>query len=242
MPRSKESVSDAGLDLLLGGSCVGCGTPGRVLCPPCDASLPRHGGPAWPTPVPAGLVLPYAAGPYDGLLKAMVNQHKEDGVLALATPLGRVLSDVVRDLLIDLGAGGGPVVLVPVPSHRAVVRRRGHDPLLRTSRQAAVRLRRMGVDVGVRRLLTPTGRVHDQSTLNAAQRAANLSGSMCCRRARGLHPGACVLVLDDVVTTGSTLREAQRALESGGVQVRGAATVAATRRRLRSTPESEFDQ
>jgi predicted amidophosphoribosyltransferase len=237
VPTSEQSLTDAGRDLLLGSACVGCGAPGRVLCATCDASLPRHGHVAWPSPTPAGLALPCSAGAYDGLLKVLVNEHKEHGVLALATPLGRVLSDVVRDLLAVLGVAGdgGPVLLVPVPSRRAVVRRRGHDPLLRTTRSAAVRLRRTGVDAAVRQLLVPAGRVRDQSTLNAADRAVNLAGSMSARRPRPADTRARVLLVDDVLTTGSTAREAQRALEQRGLRVAGVATVAATRRRTEWT-------
>lgn len=234
MPAGHQTLSDAGRDLLLGSACVGCRASGRVLCLRCSSSLPRHGGPAWPSPAPPGLALPYAAGAYDGLLKALVNQHKEHGVFALATPLGRVLSDVVRDLLAAVLVGrvdATPVLLVPVPSRRAVVRRRGHDPLLRTTRQAAVRLRRTGVDATVRQLLCPAGRVRDQSSLDAAARAANLAGSMSGRRPRPSDTLAAVVVVDDVLTTGSTVREAQRALEAAGLAVSGVATVAATRRR-----------
>ena len=226
-------LSDAGRDLVLGGTCVGCGAPGRPLCRGCESTLPRRGRPAWPTPTPLGLAPPFAAGGYDGVLKAMVNQHKEHGVFALATPLGRVLADVVCDLLAWLlddpaASGLGPVHLVPVPSRSRVVRTRGHDPMLRVTRVASHRLRRRGVDAHVGRLLVSRSAVADQSTLGAAARAANLAGTMACRRS---VPAQClVVVVDDVLTTGATAREAQRALEEAGVVVLGIATVAATRK------------
>lgn len=238
MHTPPDRLADAALDLLLGSCCVGCGTPGRVLCGGCEAALPRRGRPAWPSPVPTGLATPYAAGAYEGLLRAMVLQHKEHGVLALAAPLGRVLADVVRSALADLDdpAGAtGPVVLVPVPSRRPVVRRRGHDPLLRVARAAAGRLRRQGVPATVRLELVAVGRVRDQATLGAAERAANLAGTMR-RRAPGRPPEGRVLVVDDVLTTGSTVREAQRALEEAGAAVSATAAVAATRRRLPPPP------
>jgi predicted amidophosphoribosyltransferase len=73
--------------------------------------------------------------------------------------------------------------------------------------------------------------VRDQATLDAGQRAANLAGSMRCRRPRATDRGGVVVVVDDVLTTGSTVREAQRALEAAGLVVSGVAAVAATRRR-----------
>jgi predicted amidophosphoribosyltransferase len=123
------------------------------------------------------------------------------------------------------------VLLVPVPSRRAVVRRRGHDPLLRLTRHAAGRLRRQGVPARVRRALVPVVRVRDQAGLGAEERAANLAGSLSCRRAVPVPAGSLLVVVDDVITTGATLREAQRALESRGVPVDAVAAVAATQRR-----------
>ncbi len=227
-------VWDAWRDLFLGSSCVACGLPGRPLCAGCGRTLPRGGREAWPVPTPDGLALPMAAGSYDGILKALVNGHKEQQLFALAGPLGNVLASVLADLHGRLGPGG-PLGLVPVPSRPAVVRRRGHDPMLRVARRAAGRLRSQGTPARVHRLLVPRGAVRDQAALSAQERAENLAGSLRCRPGRPA-PGGPLVVVDDVLTTGSTAREAQRALEAAGLTVEGVAVVAATRRR--NVPES----
>jgi predicted amidophosphoribosyltransferase len=117
-----------------------------------------------------------------------------------------------------------------------VVRARGHDPTHAITVRAARLLEGAGVDVEVRRLLRLRAGVADQSGLDAAERAANLAGSMQPRkRAVGRllrSPDQVrVVVCDDVLTTGSTVREAQRALEVVGLEVARVATVAATPRR-----------
>jgi predicted amidophosphoribosyltransferase len=104
------------------------------------------------------------------------------------------------------------------------------------ARAAAHVLRRQGRRVRVARLLAPSGVVSDQAGLDAGERAVNLTGSMHSPRTRARShrerwPSCHLLVVDDVVTTGSTAREAQRALEVRGLRVWGVAAVAATRRR-----------
>jgi predicted amidophosphoribosyltransferase len=243
---------DAVLDLLLGSSCVGCEQPGRLLCGACAADLPVSGRVAWPTPCPPGLAFPVAAGEYDGVVKVLVNAHKERRHFSLVTALGPMLAHAV-DTLIEADrepqAGSdfprSPWFLVPVPSRPGVVRARGHDPMLRVARQAASQLRRRGVPARVARLLRTVKAVRDQAGLHAADRSANLAGSMSCHQGRGGRfltrwPTARLVVVDDVLTTGSTAREAQRALEQQGLTVAGIATVAATRKRVTpATPPRE---
>jgi predicted amidophosphoribosyltransferase len=163
----------------------------------------------------------------------MVVAHKERAAFALARPLGLALAAATESVLDPTM----PAVLVPVPSRAAVVRARGHDPMLRVSQVAARSLRRAGLTVEVVRLLEQHRSVADQVGLGSAQRAANLSGSMRVRssaRARLARAGVPVSVVlcDDVVTTGATAREAQRTLEDSGLRVRAVVTVAATRRRF----------
>jgi predicted amidophosphoribosyltransferase len=227
-----ETVLDGAVDLLLGGACVGCARPGRLLCRVCRGELPDGAAPVWPTPVPAGLVEPWAAAPYEATVRAMVLGLKERRLLGLAAPLSRLLAAAVGCELPQ----GSPVVLVPVPSRPRTVRARGHDPTHAITVRAGRQLTSGGLDVETRRLLRVRSGVADQSVLDAAERAANLSGAMragpwSVRRLLRRRPDVRVVVCDDVLTTGSTAREAQRALEAAGLEVVRIAAVAATRRR-----------
>lgn len=212
-------------DLVLGGRCVGCDRPGRPLCRACHAALPRQGRRRMPTPVPPGLAPAFSAAEYADVPRALVLGHKERGVLPLARPLGMLLASAVRAAV----PTGAPVLLVPVAGRPSAVRERGHDPMLATTRKAA------GLLPAARtaRLLRSRDTSADQSGLTALERAVNLERTMWCpssavRRLAGTT--ARVVVCDDVLTTGSTAREAQRALEAAGIRVSAIATVAATRR------------
>lgn len=231
-------MRDGPLDLFLGGSCLGCAAPGRVLCAWCRDTLPDVARPYWPSPVPEGLATPYAVASYDGLVRELVLGHKERDLVGLRTTLGSLLGCSVLAALAHRGAQG-QVVLVPVPSRAASVRARGRDATREMTERARRAVQRVGAgryDVTLANLLRSRPGVVDQAGLDVAARRANLSGSMACsssalRRVARQLGTAHVVVCDDVLTTGATLQEAQRALGAVGVSVLGHATVAATPRR-----------
>jgi predicted amidophosphoribosyltransferase len=231
-----DGLYDATADLLLGACCVGCARPGRLLCPGCAAALPDGARTCWPRPTPQGLATPWAAAEYDGVVREMVVGHKEHGMRALRRPLAGLLAQAVAAALVA-GGEDGPVLLVPVPSRPASVRARGDDPTRGLASGAAHLLVRAGFSVLVRPLLRNRPGVVDQAGLDAVARQANLAGSMWCpsgvlRRLGRRWPRVSLVVCDDVVTTGATAREAQRALEAVGLEVSAVAAVAATRRRI----------
>ncbi|RIQ23081.1 ComF family protein [Jiangella rhizosphaerae] len=119
-----------------------------------------------------------------------------------------------------------PVVLIPVPSAPAAVRRRGHDPVLRSARRAAATLHRSGQRASVVAGLRHARRVADQAGLDRREREDNLHGSLVVTAAVRRAAGRCVVVVDDIATTGATLRESVRALEAAGVRPCGAAVIA----------------
>ena len=221
-------------DLLLGGQCAACGTPGWGLCVACRTATSGPGYLTRPDPCPPGFPVTATTGPYGGRLQRLVSAHKEHQVLSLTPFFGERLAAAVRCLLDASGSPRhAPVLLVPVPSTPAAVRARGYDATGAMTRRAARRLAAPSGDLGpvgnvrARHLLVASRRVQDQAGLGAADRRANLAGSLRVVGARPA-PGTLVVIVDDVVTTGSSLAEATRALRAAHIGVLGAATVAAT--------------
>lgn len=205
-----------------------------MLCVGCRELLPVRASVSWPRPTPPGLVTPWAAADYDGAVREMIVGHKDRGQFAFR----RVLADLlVESVLRAVGSPDQPLVLVPVPSRPGSSRRRGYDPMGTLVRLSVLRLRREGHSASAAPLLVSSRSVVDQAGLSATQRSANLAGSMACpspRLARLAlrHTHARVVICDDVLTTGATAAEAQRALTAVGLTPVGIAVIAATRRRI----------
>lgn len=221
-------------DLLLGSSCHGCGTAWWGVCPSCRSLLraraPRVTRPDSPPPC---FPVTVTCSPYDDLLRGLVSAHKDRGALGLSPLLADRLAQSVHALLTAVRATG-PLLLVPVPSAGAAVRRRGFDATLTLARLAARQLAARH-DLRAVALLAQRSGLADQAGLDAAGRRANLDGGLQLRRARpgaaALPCGTSVVLVDDVVTTGASLAEAARVVAAARLTVVGAATVAATERR-----------
>ncbi len=191
-------------DLLLGACCPGCGRPGGGVCRGCLEAVRPHPRVILDGPPPVVACLPYR-----DPLPALVTAHKDRGAGWLCDQLASWLAVGLAPVL---AAADTPPILVPMPSDRASVRRRGADHCADLVSAAA---RACGLPGGqVRRLLRRTRRVRDQVDVGHDQRVANQAGSM--RAAPGEGP---VVLVDDVRTTGASLQEGVRALDAAGHRV-----------------------
>jgi predicted amidophosphoribosyltransferase len=215
-------------DIVLSRACTCCGVLGQVLCESCRAGMidvqhhdGRDGGDWLPPIVVASL--------YEGDAKRVIIAHKEHGVLALTGALGTMLA-------LSIGAiTPGPVVIVAIPAHRSSVGRRGVDTLTGITRSASRLLSDCGWHSVVSPLLRRSRDDGRQVGRSARERRSAVRQTMVVdaaewRRVRARQAGyqMAVVVVDDVVTTGSTAEEAVRALTAAGIQVMGIAAVAGT--------------
>jgi ComF family protein len=215
------------LDLLFPRFCLACGedlmrTRHRWICDSCVARI-EPVGPA-PCPVCAGKLGPgavvsacpdcerlrprfdaaIALGRYEGVLKEMITRMKYGRFSSLAWPLGDLLAGTVA--LRPEATGVDAVVPVPLRFRRRLARGFNQSELI-----AAGIGRRLGRPV-LRRLLRRPGGGPPQAGLSVTRRLTAPRNTMRAGRVRHRR----LLVVDDVMTTGSTLSEAARALKEAG--------------------------
>ncbi len=224
-----EALRDA-LAVLFPVVCAGCGSHDRALCPECRIALAsalanRPSSIRVGTDAPGQALTVWYGCRYGGVVSALLHTFKESGRLDAARPLGAALGTVLAAATATAtaaaaGRAGVGLGYVTAPSTAASLRRRGYSPV-------DALMRRSGSPLPVAGILRFNRPTLDQAGLDQTDRALNLAGSVSGSRSlRGRR----VLIVDDVLTTGSTLLECRRAVLEAGGSVIGAVTIAYTYR------------
>jgi ComF family protein len=227
-----RQVGGRAIDLLFPPGCVVCGVelerlPDDVaLCKECREALPRT---TWATCVRCAARVPeipgstpdckhcrdhkiqfdqtWALGAYDGLLRDLVLEMKEDASGRVAKAFGKLIA-------LRWGAEIGafqPDSIVPIPMHAWRRWSRRANP---AAALAASLGHQLGLGVEAK-LLQWRRDASAQVGLSQRGRFRNMRGVMQVRRGYRLDAPR-VLVVDDILTTGATCSEAARALKRAG--------------------------
>ena len=141
---------------------------------------------------------------YDAPLREAILLFKYRRRRALAGPLGALLVEALPAPVRACDA------VVPVPLHAGRLRERGFNQSALLAQAVAVAL-----DTGVNDGLSRTRATEHQVGMDRAAREANVRDAFAWH---GSAPPRSVLLVDDVLTTGSTMRECARALRAAGVK------------------------
>ncbi|MCP4388010.1 MAG: ComF family protein [Gammaproteobacteria bacterium] len=175
--------------------CLHCGQPNPVsgrICPACMLNPPR-----WQR-----LIAPLQ---YHGLTRDYLQQLKYSEALHLAKTLCRQCFEPFRH------SAPKPELLLPVPLHRERLLDRGYN---QADEIALLWSREFGIPVE-RNALTRIRATASQSGLSADQRAKNLRAAFDYRPTGDFRH---VAIVDDIVTTGSTVDEITKLLHRAGIE------------------------
>jgi competence protein ComFC len=159
-----------------------------------------------------------SCGTYGGTLKDVILLFKYRKYSPLSRPLAEYAAACLDG---DNELWNGAEFLVPVPLHPARRRERGFNQSRLLARDLA-RLRGMRV-LGA--CLVKTKNVRPQAGLHAADRETNVKGTYAVRRPWKVE-GKTIILVDDVSTTGATMRECARVLVKAGAREVRAITIA----------------
>ena len=186
--------------------CVFCGTQSRGLeryiCEGCDDDLPRIESP--PPPLTSPFEYEVAPLAYEFPVDAAIKALKFNRKLFYAPAFAELLCTAAENLPTDIDA------VLPVPLHWRRRWFRGFNQALEIAKPVAKQLEVPLIQNVRRKRATPF-----QSGLSARERARNLRGAFAVRGAISYRH---VLIIDDIITTGTTTRQIARMLQQAGAE------------------------
>lgn len=211
-----QNLFNTVLDLVFPPRCAGCGRVDERWCQRCEDDLTRLPVIAQTRRIGETLVAGFT-GIHEGRLQDAIHALKYEGVPELAAPLGERLVETLRIL-------DWPVTLViPVPLHPSRLRWRGYNQSQLIAEHLADVLALPCIPGALHRQRDTRAQVG----LNREERQANMQDAF--RADSALIGETTALLIDDVLTTGSTLQACAQALLESGAQAVYGLTIAAAR-------------
>ncbi len=210
--------------LFLKPACPLCGRPAtEVFCVDCDRQVAAC---RLPSPIMSIPLAPrpgwlFAWGDYGGPLKRAIAACKYKHHPEIARYLGQQMGDAWIESRLATRLPGN-VAIVPIPLHADRLRQRGFNQAAELAKGFGDRARLPCLPQLLQRLKATKPQIE---TTSRAEREQNLRDAFCAQRA-SQRP---VLLLDDIYTTGTTIRAAIAALTSARIPVVGVVILARTR-------------
>lgn len=209
-------------DLLYPRFCISCQKYGDFICLKCESS--------WlvkPRKTKVVGIDHYFVEDYNEYSTRIILASKESGnklaINLLANAVARPIKFAVSE-----NKFRGQIDLVSIPSQKKVIRSRGRDHISDLISQVIIELSGMGFTAKYFPILSLARKSKDQSTLNSQQRLANMRNAFIVNNSLNSQDG--IFLIDDLITTGASIKEGVRALTEAKITVNGIITACAVGR------------
>lgn len=197
--------------------CCGCDKIGTLLCDDCKYNITIELNPvciACKRPTGAMWLcntckMPYerawAVGAREGILQRLVGLYKFERVKSAYLMIADLLSDAIPELPAN-------TIIIPIPTTPSRIRERGYDHMLLICKRLA-KLRNLTCQqLIVRKTNTKQRQSSAKTRISQAKQAFEINGNS------NINPGTNYLLVDDVITTGATIKYAAKTLRDAGAK------------------------
>ncbi|MBR3263638.1 ComF family protein [Candidatus Saccharibacteria bacterium] len=192
------------LDLIAPHSCRGCGRLGTVLCDCCKNNIIKQRSTPNLKNLSKKFPSVYAIDQRSGLLDTLIHDFKYNSTRALATKLAELLNASLPDFPPNS-------IVVPLPTVSQHIRARGLDHTLLLAKHLAK----------IRHLKVQKILIRNKNTVqvgaNRKTRLAQAKSAYFISNKTGVNPNITYILLDDVWTTGASMKAAVKKLQQAGV-------------------------
>ena len=211
----KNTTSINPLDLLAPHSCRGCGRIGKPLCDCCKKNIiisHKNYCPNCKTKTPTGKckkckALPpiFVVNERSTLIGTLIHDYKYDSVRALASPLAEILDQILPEIEEN-------VSVIPLPTISKHIRSRAFDHTLLIAKRLA---KFRGKNYKVERILARSKNTVQVGTDEKTRQIQATTAYQINQKIK-LNPGTTYILLDDVWTTGASMKAAFKKLREAG--------------------------
>lgn len=210
-------------DLIFPKFCLICNRGGQEICQDCKLFWITK-----PTKIKLDNTYLFYVKDYDAPAASVILLAKESANKKAINLIALSIFLSIKALLNDLKLEG-PINIVTIPSSNKTIMRRGRNYIGDICNEVIKLLSNDSIKAINTPLLTQVRRVRDQSQLNKVERLRNLENAYGLK-IKQLDISSCIL-MDDLITTGSSIFEAIRALSDAKITILGAATACAVGRK-----------
>jgi ComF family protein len=217
--RPWHPLLDRVLNLFLKSNCPLCDrTAEEVFCRYCERQLQEHRltqpDRYWQGDLPL-----FAWGSYEGTVKQSMAKLKYDGIRSIGELYGQWLATSWQQS--PPPNTPSKLIAIPIPLHAEKLQTRGFNQAELIARSFC-HITGHKLDLSLQRTRSTVA----QFGLSKSARAENVAGAFTLAQSTSLKPTSTVLLIDDIYTTGATVREAAAALRERQIDVCGVAVIA----------------
>jgi predicted amidophosphoribosyltransferase len=202
--------------------CIIWPAPGFKICPTCNKAWSTSPKKSRIDQIPLYFTTEYAEDIGTLLLLAKESGNKT-AIDILTTALVGSIMFLISETKIEF-----PINIIPIPSSKRAIRKRGRNHIEELCEVVIIKLLNNSISAQKVPVIHHNKIIKDQSNLNRSQRLQNLKNA--CTFSGVLPNTGSTILLDDVVTTGSSISEALRALSEAKITILGAVTACAVER------------